>query len=151
MLLRAPWVDDVHRQPLLTAAGLVALLLVAGLGVGGFFMFRPAQHPPTAAQVAADTFLGRLRSGDLGGAYDQLCRRTREQIERDQFVARIGARPAVRAYRTAAAEPAEEGFTVRARVTDPSGASQVQVLRVIEDRGSWRVCGDAVRLPGDAP
>ncbi|SNT62567.1 hypothetical protein SAMN05421812_114118 [Asanoa hainanensis] len=136
--------DEARRAGILTA-----VLLVAGLVVGGFFLFRGHRDPEQGARLAADSFLTRLAAGNIGGAYDQLCNETRERVERDDFVAGIGGRPAVSSYRidgVAATGPSDA--TVTAELLDPVGASTPYELRVTDDRGTWRVCGNPLDSTG---
>jgi hypothetical protein len=142
MALRVPDLDPGLRKPLLVVAGLALLLCFCGLGVGGFFIFRPEQEPDKAARIATDAFVSRLIAGDYGGAYDQLCADTRERVVREDFVTSIGGRPAVRSYQIDKIEESPAGLSVSVTLADPSGASVPQVFRVVEDRGAWRVCGD---------
>jgi hypothetical protein len=142
MALRVPHVDDPLRRPVLVVASLAMLLLFGGLSIGGFFLFRPEQEPATAARIATDAFVSRLIAGNYGGAYDQLCADTRRRVERDDFIASIGGRPAVRSYQVDKIERSGAGFTINVTFADPSGAAAPQVFRVIEDRGAWRICGD---------
>jgi hypothetical protein len=149
MAARVPSLDDVLRRPQVRVAALVLVLFVGALGVGAFF--RARQQPAPAARIAAESFLGRLAAGNIAGAYDQLCNDTRRRVERDDFVASIGGRPAVHTYRID--EVAAEGdaaATVNATLADPGGNTSAYALRVVVDRGTWRVCGDP--LPdGAAP
>ncbi|MFK3982318.1 hypothetical protein ACI2K4_18300 [Micromonospora sp. NPDC050397] len=144
--LPAAWLplDREVRRPLLTVVGLALALLLAGLGIGGFFLFRPAQEPEAAARVAVDSFVQRLIAGNYGGAYDQLCSDSRERLDREQFSADIGGRPAVRSYQIDKIERIDRDFSVSVTLADPSGASEAHVYRVVEDRGSWRICGDPI-------
>jgi hypothetical protein len=130
---------------------LLGLLCIVGL-------FRARQQPPEAARLAVDAFLGRLAAGNLSGAYDQLCNDTRRQVEREDFVAGIGARPAVTTFAIEAVTPTgPAGATVRATLADPVGAASTYDLLVVDDRGTWRVCGsplsgdDAPATPTPAP
>jgi hypothetical protein len=142
-------VDDALRQPLRRAGILTAVLLVAGLVVGGFFLFRGHRAPEQGARLAADAFLTRLAAGNIAGAYDQLCNETRERVEREDFVAGIGGRPAVSSYRiddVVASGPHDA--TVSAALVDPVGASTPYEMRVTDDRGTWRVCGNPLDATG---
>lgn len=139
-----PPLDQEVRRPLLTVAGLALVLLLTGLGIGGFFLFRPGQDPEAAARIAIDSFVQRLIAGNYGGAYDQLCSDTRERLDREQFTADIGGRPAVRSYQIDTIERSGGAFTIGVTLADPSGASETHVYRVVEDRGSWRICGDPI-------
>ncbi|MEV4535132.1 hypothetical protein AB0J82_15010 [Asanoa sp. NPDC049518] len=136
--------DEARRAGMLTA-----VLLVAGLVVGGFFLFRGHRAPEQGARLAADSFLTRLAAGNIGGAYDQLCNETRERVEREDFVAGIGGRPAVSSYRIdSVAETGPSDATVSAELLDPVGASTAYELRVTDDRGTWRVCGNPLDAAG---
>lgn len=129
----------------LGALGLV--LLLGLLCVGG--LFRSRQEPPETARLAVDAFLGRLAAGNLNGAYDQLCNDTRRRVEREDFVAGIGARPAVTTFAIEAVTPTgPSGATVRATLADPVGTATTYDLLVVDDRGTWRVCGSPL---GDDP
>ncbi len=130
-------IDD----PRVRVGALALVLLVGVLCVGGFF--RARQEPTPAARTAADAFLGRLAAGNIAGAYDQLCNETRARMERDDFVASIGGRPAVTTFAIEKVEPAgEDGATVTATLADPVGTTVSYDLRVVVDRGTWRVCGE---------
>ncbi|HEV7707561.1 MAG TPA: hypothetical protein VGP16_05160 [Asanoa sp.] len=136
-------VDDTLRQPLRRAGVLAAVLVVAGLVVGGFFLFRGQRAPEQGARLAADSFLTRLAAGNIAGAYDQLCNDTRARVEREDFVAGIGGRPAVSGYRIdGVAATGPHDATVSAALLDPTGASSAYEMRVTVDRGTWRVCGN---------
>ena len=140
-----PRLDDELRRPVLVVAGLTLALCLVGLCVGGFFLFRPAQEPEAAARIAVDSFVQRLIAGNYGGAYDQLCSDTRERLDREDFTADIGGRPAVRSYQIDQLERSGAAFSVTVTLADPSGASQTQVYRVVEDRGgAFPICGDPV-------
>jgi hypothetical protein len=136
-------VDDALRQPLRRVLIMVAALVAAVLLVGGFFVFRGQRAPEQGARLAADVFLARLAEGNIAGAYDQLCNETRGRVERADFVAGIGGRPAVRSYRIddVTATGAHDA-TVTAALVDPAGATTPYELRVTDDRGTWRVCGN---------
>ncbi|RKR86968.1 hypothetical protein BDK92_1240 [Micromonospora pisi] len=140
----SPWTNREVRRPLLAVAALTLALLLGGLGIGGFFLFRPGQEPETAARIAIDSFVQRLIAGNYGGAYDQLCSDTRERLDREQFTADIGGRPAVRSYQIDKIERSGRTFSISVTLADPSGASEAHVYRVVEDRGSWRICGDPI-------
>ncbi|MDG4826812.1 hypothetical protein O7635_33600 [Asanoa sp. WMMD1127] len=136
-------VSDEARVPLRRLGVLTAVLVVVGLVVGGFFLFRGHRSPEQGARLAADSFLTRLAAGNIAGAYDQLCNETRGRVERDDFVAGIGGRPAVSSYRiddVVATGP--QDATVSAALVDPGGASTAYEMRVTDDRGTWRVCGN---------
>ncbi|GIF72709.1 Rv0361 family membrane protein [Asanoa siamensis] len=136
-------VDDAVRQPLRRAALLAAVLVAAGLLVGGFFVFRGQRAPEQGARLAADVFLTRLAAGNIAGAYDQLCNETRDRVEREDFVAGIGGRPAVTSYKIdGVVATGEADATVTAALVDPAGAVTPYELRVTDDRGTWRVCGN---------
>ncbi|MFC7548616.1 hypothetical protein [Plantactinospora sp. GCM10030261] len=138
-----PRAEHAPRRPLTWAAGLALLLVCGLLGIGGWFLFRPAQEPATAVRIATDAFVGRLIAGDYGAAYDGLCADTRERFDREEFVDSVAGRPAVRSYQIEAIEDGGAGgFTVRLTLADPSGTTAPQVFRVVPDRGAWRVCGD---------
>ncbi|WP_329102108.1 hypothetical protein OG792_22950 [Micromonospora sp. NBC_01699] len=137
-----PRLDRELHRPLLLVAGLALLLCLTGLGIGGFFWFRPAQEPEAAARIAIDSFVQRLIAGNYGGAYDQLCVDTRERFDREQFAADVAGRPAVRSYQIDTMERSGTAFSVGVTLVDPSGASEAHAYRVVEDRGSWRICGD---------
>ncbi|MFI6757610.1 hypothetical protein ACIBF5_00505 [Micromonospora sp. NPDC050417] len=139
-----PWTDQEVRRPLVTVAALTLALLLGGLGIGGFFLFRPDQEPEAAARIAIDSFVQRLIVGNYGGAYDQLCSDTRQRLDREQFAADIGGRPAVRSYQIDKIEKSGRTFSISVTLADPSGASEAHVYRVVEDRGSWRICGDPI-------
>jgi hypothetical protein len=141
-----PRLDHELRRPVLIVAALALLLCLTGLGIGGFFLFRPEQEPAVAARIATDSFVQRLIAGNLGGAYDQLCADTRERFDREEFITDIGGRPAVRSYQIDKIEKSGASFSVSVTLADPSGASEVHLYRVVEDRGTWRICGDP--LPG---
>ena len=145
MSLRIPRVDADLRKPLTVVVGLVLLLCCGGLGLGGFFIFRPEQDPGVAVRIAADAFVSRLVAGNYGGAYDQLCADIRERLDRDEFVTSVGGRPAVRSYQVEKIEAVDGGYSVSVTLADPTGATEAQVLRVVEDRGTWRVCGEPLQ------
>ena len=132
---------DAVRRPQVRAGLLVLLLLLGALGLTG--VFRARQPPPKAARIAAEAFLGRLAAGNAVGAYDQLCNDTRARLERADFVAGIGGRPAVHTWRIDQVNPGGDGaVTVTATLADPGGAATSYTMRVVHDRGTWRVCGD---------
>jgi hypothetical protein len=137
-----PHLDRELRAPLLIVAGLALLLCLAGLGIGGSFLLRPDQEPAAAARIATDSFVQRLIAGNYGGAYDQLCADSRERFDRERFVIDIGSRPAVRSYQIDKIEKTGPAYSVKVTLADPSGASEAHVYRVVEDRGTWRICGD---------
>ena len=138
-------IDD----PRVRVGALALVLLVGVLCVSGFF--RARQEPAPAARLAADAFLGRLAAGNVAGAYDQLCNDTRRRMERDDFVASIGGRPAVTTFAIEKVEPTgDDGATVTATLADPVGTTVSYDLRVVVDRGTWRVCGEPLS-PETAP
>jgi hypothetical protein len=119
----------------------VLLLFLGALAVTG--IFRAHQAPPKAARIAAESFLGRLAAGNIVGAYDQLCNDTRARLGREDFVAGIGGRPAVHTWRIDKVDPGRDGaMTVTATLADPGGNPTAYAMRVVDDRGTWRVCGD---------
>jgi hypothetical protein len=131
--------------------GALALVLLLGVLCGVGF-FRARQEPVPAARLAADAFLGRLAAGNISGAYDQLCNDTRGRIEREDFVASIGGRPAVYTYVIDKVEPAgPDAATVTATLADPVGTAVPYDLRVVVDRGTWRVCGEPLGTDASAP
>jgi len=143
MPLGLPPVADHLRQPLKRAGIMTLVLVVVGLVVGGFFLFRGERDPERAARIAADSFLRRLAAGNIPGAYDQLCNDTRQRVEREDFVAGIGGRPAVHTYTIdGIAVTGPHDAMVTATLGDPSGARTPYEMRVTVDRGTWRVCGD---------
>ena len=136
-------VDDALRQPLKRVGIMSGTLVAAGLVVGGFFALGGQRGPEQGARLAADTFLTRLAAGNIAGAYDQLCNETRDRVEREDFVAGIGGRPAVTSYTIdAVVATGEHDATVSAALVDPTGAKTPYELRVTDDRGTWRVCGN---------
>ncbi|GAA1858459.1 Rv0361 family membrane protein [Asanoa iriomotensis] len=136
-------VDDALRQPLKRVGIMGGTLVAAGLVVGGFFALGGHRGPEQGARLAADTFLTRLAAGNIGGAYDQLCNETRERVEREDFVAGIGGRPAVTSYKIdGVVATGSADATVSAALVDPTGAITPYELRVTDDRGTWRVCGN---------
>ncbi|MEV0715152.1 hypothetical protein [Asanoa sp. NPDC050611] len=135
--------DEALRRPLKRAGIMGGTLVVAGLVVGGFFTLGGHRGPEQGARLAADVFLTRLAAGNIGGAYDQLCNETRGRVEREDFVAGIGGRSAVSSYTIGAVVPAgSHDATVSAELVDPTGATTPYELRVTDDRGTWRVCGN---------
>jgi hypothetical protein len=134
---------EAARRPQVRAGLLVLLLFLGALAVTG--IFRARQAPARAARIAAESFLGRLAAGNIVGAYDQLCNDTRARLERDDFVAGIGGRPAVHTWRIDKVAAGGDGaVTVTATLADPGGNPTSYAMRVVDDRGSWRVCGDPV-------
>jgi len=142
-------VDEELREPVRRVGVIAAVFVVAAVAVGGFFLFRGTRTPEQGARIAAEAFLDRLRAGNIGGAYDQLCNETRERVERDDFVAGIGGRPAVRGYTIdGLAVAGDRDATVTATLTDPGGNPTAYELRVTVDRGIWRVCGNPLDTNG---
>jgi hypothetical protein len=132
---------EALRRPQARAGLLVLLLFLGTLALAGFF--RAHQDPPKAARIAAESFLGRLAAGNVTGAYDQLCNETRSRLEREDFVAGIGGRPAVHTWRIDKVDRAGDGaVSVTATLADPGGNPTAYAMRVVDDRGAWRVCGD---------
>jgi hypothetical protein len=135
--------DEALRQPLKRVGIMGGTLVVAGLLAGGFFALGGHRGPEQGARLAADVFLGRLAAGNIAGAYDQLCNETRGRVEREDFVAGIGGRPAVTSYQIdAVVATGSHDATVTAALVDPTGAATPYELRVTDDRGTWRVCGN---------
>jgi hypothetical protein len=132
---------EAVRRPQVRAGLLVLVLFIGALAVAG--SFRARQAPQKAARIAAESFLGRLAAGNIAGAYDQLCNDTRGRLERDDFVAGIGGRPAVHTWRIDKVAAGGDGaMTVTATLADPGGNPTAYAMRVVDDRGAWRVCGD---------
>ncbi|OKI85133.1 Rv0361 family membrane protein [Micromonospora sp. CB01531] len=137
------------RRPVrsgLVLAGLglgLCLIGVAGLGVWNVQMMLQANGP---VRDTADAFLREVASGDTDKAYQKLCRDARSRWSAVGFGSWVRTPPQVSGYEiTDVSVATERGIpraTVKARLTRDGGASEERTLRVVQEDGKWRVCGD---------
>jgi len=128
----------------LTAVGLfVCCVGAAGLGA---WNYQHVQRSSGPARDAADVFLRDVASGDIAGAYGQLCADTRQRWSRDEFVRRLTVPPMITNYAiddvAVATDRGQLRGTVTAKLTRRSGAVDQREMPMVSDGGHWRVCGD---------
>jgi hypothetical protein len=127
--------------PRLLVGGAVVVVLV--VGVVALLLVRNARGPLDAA----NGYFGDLRARDYPGAYDRLCRRTRDAVERDAFVAvmrpRLGGAFRIDDF---AANPRVDVDGDRAEVdfsVTYTGAGSADVTLPLEkEDGDWKPCPD---------
>lgn len=120
-----------------------AVLVVLVIVVVGFFVLRNVRGPLDAA----NGYLGELRSRDYAGAYDRLCRPTRESVGREAFVATMRPRlGGVFRIDDFAANPRVDVDGDRAEVhfsLTYRGAGSADVTVPLEkEGGGWKPCPD---------
>lgn len=133
------------RTGLVFAGAGVALCCVgvAGLGAWNVQVVTGASGP---VRQTADGFLRQVATGDTDSAYEQLCADTRTRWSELGFTSWVRTPPVVRDHEivdvsvtTRAGRP---HGTVTVTLTRDSGDTEQRELTVVEEDGSWRVCGD---------
>jgi len=120
-----------------------AVLAVVVIAVVGALFLRSVRGPLDAA----NGYFGDLRARDYAGAYDRLCRPTREAVARDAFVATMRPRLAgVFRIDDFTANPRVNVDGDRAEVdlsVTYAGAGSADVtLPVAKEDGDWKPCPD---------
>jgi hypothetical protein len=134
------------RWKLVVAIALVlAVCCCGGLGAGGYVVFRKVAEAQSPIRDAAAAYLDDLEEGDYSGAYDLLCRATRQRFSRDAFVAAVSGPEAVRAHHIDRVRISNDkgrlGGTVNATLVDAAGAPRTRTFELTPEDGRWKVCG----------
>ncbi len=135
------------RWKLVIAVALVlAVCCCGGLGAGGLVVFRKVADAHSPIRDATTAYLDDLEEGDYAGAYDRLCRATRQRLSRDTFVTAVSGREAVRAHHIDRVRISNDkgrlGGTASATLVGAAGAPRTQTFELTSEDGRWKVCGD---------
>jgi len=102
------WLQPVHRRRRrrVPVVPVLAVLLLAGVGVAAVLLVRSRDSAPDPSQATAQRFADAWARGDLDGAWKLTTARTREQQPLGLFK---------QSYRQSAARPTRTRSTVAAR------------------------------------
>ena len=121
----------------------VIVICCGGLGAIGYGVYSVVRGTVDPMKAAASAYLNALKAADYPGAYGMLCDRVREQTTPELFTTHQANRP-VRDYEiTAVYSGDRSGFAdgrVTAKVAFTDGTTATQVLPMVEEDDTWRVC-----------
>ncbi|WP_229401586.1 Rv0361 family membrane protein [Micromonospora okii] len=128
------------------AAGLglgTCLVGVAGLAVWNAQVVVQADGP---VRQTADGFLRDVAAGDTDRAYERLCGQARDRWSQAGFGSWVRTPPQVRGHEivdvSVATRSGRPRGVVRVRLHRDGGGAEERELPVVQEDGTWRVCGD---------
>ena len=126
-----------------TGFTLIAVAVLAVIGVGVFLLVRVAIDDVLAPRSTASSYLSDLRDGNYANAYSRLCALDQGSVSEDRFAAAFDARHPTSFRITGTNYHDNNGFKsaeVRFDEAASDGSSGAQTLLLIRESGDWRVC-----------
>src|SRR6266536_3467749 len=108
----------------LIVIGVIVALCCIGGAVCGYALYRAAKTGTENSGPARDsvnTFLGNIEAGQTNAAYDSLCEATKGKFTREQFAEYVAA---------------------SGNLTYADGKSNRHTIKLVEEGGAWKVCGN---------
>ncbi|WP_018348919.1 hypothetical protein [Longispora albida] len=146
------WVPPGEAKPkrnttkivLIVVGVVLAVCCLGGVG-GGFLFYRTIKGATQPASDAAEKFIVALEGEKYEEAHGQLCSsaRTRYTVEQVSSIAKARGKVTGHDIRNVSVSNynGDKSATVRARLDYAGGASGEHFFRLVDEDGTWRVCG----------
>ncbi|GAA1565258.1 hypothetical protein GCM10009827_103540 [Dactylosporangium maewongense] len=132
-------------RTVLIVVGVLAVLCCGGGGVGAYFLFNKVADSTSAAQAAAEAYVGALESGDFAAAYGLACAATRGEHTQDDYVAALGRQPKIQSHKVVGTFIRNVNGKTSADITMDvvyaEGSPKRYVFTLVEEGDAWKVCG----------
>lgn len=134
-----PW------KTILIVLGVVFVLCCAGLGFGGYKLFKGVQSATEPARAAADTFVTHLEDGDTDAAYALLCGPTQAKFTSAAFRDGVAGQPKIRSHSFSGVNVVNSNgrttATVTLVLTLDTGFTDRHTFPLVKEGNDWKVCG----------
>ncbi|MET7879216.1 DUF4878 domain-containing protein [Micromonospora profundi] len=132
-------------RTVLIVVGVVVVLCCAGVGTGGFFLFKGIKAATDPARQAAESFVSELEAGDAAAAYELLCSDTRRNFTKDTFVQGVARQPQIQSHKVNGVNVStvngRTSGTVNMALKLDSGFTDRRAIPLVKEDGTWKVCG----------